>query len=93
MQEDSFAISKARTVEEAAEFWDTHDTADYWDQMPEAHFEVRVRSKGQVTVAPDLFERLNDLSIKQGMTVTDLVNGWLTEKLSEQEDHLASATK
>ncbi len=25
-------LSKARTLEEVGEFWDTHSLADYWDQ-------------------------------------------------------------
>ena len=34
-------ISKARSLEEIAEFWDTHSLADYWDQTHEVEFEVR----------------------------------------------------
>ena len=33
------------SVEEAAEFWDTHDLADYWDLTEEAHFEVNVQRR------------------------------------------------
>jgi hypothetical protein len=29
-----------KSVAEAAEFWDTHDLADYWDLTRETHFEV-----------------------------------------------------
>lgn len=29
-----------KSVEEAAEFWDTHDLADYWDLTREAHFDA-----------------------------------------------------
>lgn len=35
------SISKARTLEEIAEFWDTHSLADYWDQTYEVEVEVR----------------------------------------------------
>ena len=34
------SISKARTLEEIADFWDTHSLADYWDQTHEVAFEV-----------------------------------------------------
>jgi len=37
------SISKARTLEEVAEFWDTHSLADYWDQTHEVEFEVRAK--------------------------------------------------
>jgi hypothetical protein len=32
-----------KSVEEAAEFWDRHDLADYWDLTQEAHFEVDIQ--------------------------------------------------
>jgi hypothetical protein len=34
-------ISKANSVEEIAEFWDSHSLDDYWDQTREVEFEVR----------------------------------------------------
>lgn len=39
------SISKARTLDEIAEFWDTHSLADYWDQTHEVEFEVRAPRK------------------------------------------------
>lgn len=30
------------TFEEAAEFWDTHDLADYWDLTEEVEFDWRL---------------------------------------------------
>jgi hypothetical protein len=41
-------ISKARTPEEIAEFWDGHSLADYWDETHEVEFEVRAKRKGTV---------------------------------------------
>jgi hypothetical protein len=32
------------SVEEAADFWDTHSLADYWDQVHEVEIEVRAPS-------------------------------------------------
>ena len=37
------SISKARSLEEIAEFWDTHSLDDYWDQTHEVEFEVRAK--------------------------------------------------
>jgi hypothetical protein len=37
-------ISQARTYEEIGEFWDTHDAADYCDQMEPAEFEIHLHS-------------------------------------------------
>ncbi|MEK6408932.1 MAG: CopG family antitoxin [Acidobacteriota bacterium] len=34
-----------KSVEEAAEFWDSHDLADYWDLTREADFEVDIQRR------------------------------------------------
>jgi hypothetical protein len=33
------------TVEEAAEFWDNHDLADYWDLTRPAEFEADIQRR------------------------------------------------
>ena len=38
-------ISKARTPEEIAEFWDSHSVADYWDETHVVEFEVRAKAQ------------------------------------------------
>jgi hypothetical protein len=37
------SISKARTLEEIADFWDTHSLDDYWGQTDKAAFTVRAQ--------------------------------------------------
>jgi len=39
------SISKARTLEEIADFWDAHSLANYWDQIHEVEFEVRAKRR------------------------------------------------
>ena len=45
------SISKASSYEEIAEFWDTHNLADYWDQAEPVEFEVDIQS---VTICYDI---------------------------------------
>ena len=52
-------ISKARTYEEIAEFWDTHSLADYWAH--EVEFEVRAKPRRRVTVDPEVYTKIEDL--------------------------------
>lgn len=47
-EEQTTSISKARTLEEIADFWDTHSLADYWDETPEVDFEVRIQRKCRI---------------------------------------------
>ncbi|MDM8548986.1 CopG family antitoxin [Desulfobacterales bacterium HSG2] len=47
------------SVLEAADFWDTHDSADYEDIMEEADFEVNIKRKiCMIPVAGDILDGL-----------------------------------
>ncbi len=72
------------TIEEAAEFWDSHDLADYWDLTEEVDFDVDVRRRRYlVALDPDLAEQLITEAHKRGLSTETLINLWLSEKLRE----------
>jgi hypothetical protein len=79
------SISKARTLEEIAEFWDTHSLAEYWDQTHEVEFEVRAKRRRRVTLVPEVYARLEVQASARGIQPETLVNLWLAERLQEQE--------
>jgi len=73
-----------KTIEEAAEFWDSHDLGDYWDLTSEAGFDVDIRQRVFLTaLEPELAKRLTDCARKQGVSTETLINVWLSEKLAE----------
>jgi hypothetical protein len=73
-----------KSVEEAAEFWDSHDLADYWDLTQEAHFEVDIQRRVFLTaLEPQLAKTLTNLARKQGISTETLINVWLAEKVRE----------
>lgn len=47
------SISQAATLDEMAEFWDTHDTAEYWDQFEEVEVNVRMQPRHRVVIDPE----------------------------------------
>jgi hypothetical protein len=52
-----------KSIEEAAEFWDNHDLADYWDLTREAHFEVDIERRVFLTaLEPQLAKRLTGVA-------------------------------
>jgi len=79
------SISKARTLEEIAEFWDTHSLADYWDQTHEVEFEVRAKRRRRVTLDPDIYAQVEARARTRGIVPETLVNLWLAERLQLQE--------
>ena len=72
------------SVEEAADFWDTHDLTDYWDVTQEAHFEVDIQRRVFLTaLEPQLARKLTDVAHRQGISTETLINIWLSEKARE----------
>jgi len=77
------SISKARTPDEIADFWDSHSLADYWDQTHEVAFEVRAQRRRRVTLDPEVYERVAAEARVRGILPETLVNLWLVERLQE----------
>jgi len=73
-----------KDLEEAADFWETHDLADYWDVTQEAHFEVDIQRRVFLTaLEPQLAKKLTDVAHRQGISTETLINIWLSEKARE----------
>ena len=75
------SISKAGTLKEVADFWETHSLADYWDQTHEVEFEVRARRRRRVTLDPEVYAQVETQARTRGLSPETLVNLWLTERL------------
>jgi hypothetical protein len=72
------------TIEEAAEFWDTHDLADYWDLTEEVDFQADLQHRRYlVSLDPELAEKVAAEAHKRGLSTETLINLWLSEKLRE----------
>ena len=79
-------IPEFETLNEIADFWDTHSTADYEDLTHEVQFEVRLGQTNEIqpiVLLPELSETLQTLARSRGISVETLVNVWLTEKVLE----------
>jgi hypothetical protein len=71
-----------KSVEDAGEFWDTHDLADYWEKTKEANLTFNLRKKHYyVAVLPNIAKKLKRVSEEQGVLIETVVNLWLQEKL------------
>jgi len=75
------SISKAQTLDEIAEFWDSHSLADYWDQTQEVEFDVRAQRRRRVTLDPEIYTRIEAQARVRGISPETLINLWLTERL------------
>ncbi len=73
------------SLEEAADFWDTHSIADYEEYFHDVDdVEVDLKSRhAYLPVAFDLEGQTRDIAHRQGMPLETLVNAWLSEKIQE----------
>lgn len=77
--------SKSRSLDELVEFFDTHDLGDYWDEMPEAHFEIDIKRRLHlVAIGAELADKLTEMARSRQTSSERLINSWLREKIVEQ---------
>ncbi len=82
------ARSKSKTlpsfgsIDELVEFFDTHDMGEYWDEMPEAHFEINVKRKRHwVAIDEELMSKLTEIAKSKKVPAQKIINSWLKEKI------------
>ncbi len=70
------------SIEEAADFWDTHSLADYWEQTHEVA-DVKINLvRRHFRVDALLAGKINRIARQRGVSSETLVNLWLQEKVS-----------
>lgn len=70
------------TLEQAAEFWDTHDLTDYEEIWQPVEIQVRLKHSGVVVnIEPPLAERVTAFAQSQHISTESLVNRVLEEYL------------
>jgi hypothetical protein len=69
--------------EELDEFWSTHSTADYDDLFQDVHFNIKLKDDELISLKPKLARELRKRASQRKMSVNDLVNRLLEEKLKE----------
>lgn len=80
------SVSKTATLKEMGEFWDEHDFTDFDTDAPDVEFNVSCA----VSIEPDLLSTIEKHARLRSVSVETLVNLWLYEKLTEQEQSKAA---
>lgn len=70
------------SYEEAAEFWDTHDTTDYLDEFITVEIPTAFRARHfEVEIAEDVVKVLQTKARQQGVSIGDLASDLLRQQL------------
>ncbi|KFI36339.1 hypothetical protein HY00_00160 [Peptococcaceae bacterium SCADC1_2_3] len=77
-------LPKFSSVGELVNFFEKHDLGEYWDQMPEAEFDIEIKKrKHTFTIDEDIAIKLTEIARSKRVPAEELVNLWLKEKISE----------
>ena len=77
-------IPQFKSLDEAAEFWDTHDFEDYVDATEPVTISVSVPQRKKCLTVPlplDVYERIEALASRRGIPVEELVGSWLEDRV------------
>lgn len=78
-------IPRFRSLDKLIKFFETHDMGEYWDEMPEAHFEVNIKKRIHLfSLDAELESKLTEIAKLKHVSSQRLINAWLKEKLQEQ---------
>jgi len=90
-QQTRSRIPEFKTREEEAEWFDTHDLADYQDEFKtvRARFARNLSEGLNIRLDKETLATLRDLAREKGLGPTTLVRMWVLEQLREQRDKSA----
>ena len=77
-------IPQTDSIQQLAQFWDTHDVTDFEDELEEVKEPVFIRPEQatiRLSVPVQDWERLRNLAIDRGTTEVALAREWILEKL------------
>lgn len=76
-------LPEFKTPEEFAEFLETHDTADYWDEFEDVtDVEILIP---RIYLPSDLLKEIKRFADRRGIPYHILVRQWLEERLRQEE--------
>jgi len=94
MAEDRVSsISQSRSLEEMAEFWDTHSLADFEEQTHEVAmtFDPSAR-RSLVGIEPELMKELRYIARQRRVSAQTLVNVWLRQRVDQTRMDVRAAS-
>lgn len=78
-------MPKFTSLDKLVEFFDTHDMGEYWNDMPEVHFDIDIKRRTHLfALDDDLAQSVTAIARAKRIPSKTLINEWLREKVLEQ---------
>ena len=74
-------IPKTDSIQELADFWDTHDLTDFEDELEEVS-EPIFDTSVPVRLVPEEFEVIETLAKSRGISPGNLIREWILERIT-----------
>jgi predicted DNA binding CopG/RHH family protein len=75
-------IPQTDSIQELAQFWDTHDLTDFENELEEVEEPVFEREAVvQIRLQPQEVEAVKEVAKSQGIDYVDLIREWVLEKV------------
>ena len=79
-------IPKFKSEKEEREFWDTHSSADYWDDMQECDdtFKRPKLKSVSLKIDPQMLEKVKAIARKRGLSYSALIRDLILKGLERE---------
>jgi hypothetical protein len=78
-------IPEFKTIQEEAEFWDTHDVGEYLNDFNRIDIDVHLEKPKEenivVRLQKPIKDRLEQIARRKGLNISSLTRMWIMEKL------------
>lgn len=81
-------IPDGSSIEELAQFWDTHDATDYWDdfeEVTEPIFDPNLRRTMIIQLEPGELEAVTNIAKARGVERAELLREWVLEGIGHEK--------
>jgi 3-methyladenine DNA glycosylase AlkC len=78
-------LPEFKSLDDLVEFFDSQDLGDFWEDLPEAKFDVNIKSKKHLfTLDDDVAKKLTQIAKNKQISSQSLINQWIKESIRKQ---------
>ncbi len=78
-------LPEFKSLDDLVEFFDSQDLGDFWEDLPEAQFDVNMKSKKHLfTLDDDVAKKLTKIAKNKEISSQSLINQWIKESIRKQ---------
>lgn len=78
-------LPEFKSLDDLVEFFDSKDLGDFWEDLPEAKFDVDIKSRKHLfTLDDDVAKKLAQIAKNKQISSQSLINQWIKESIRKQ---------